>query len=72
MNGLFTVIGGLLGVVLSIVWGFQATLLSAFILYVVALFVFAKIRWVPIINPVESLQVHSLTEPNLPEMNESS
>jgi hypothetical protein len=72
MNGLFTVIGGLVGVVLSIVWGFQATLLSAFFLYVVALFVFAKIRWVPFNDPVKSLQVHGLPEPNLPEMNESS
>lgn len=44
VNGLFTVIGGLVGVVLSIIWGFQATLLSAFFLYVVALLVFARIR----------------------------
>jgi hypothetical protein len=72
MNGLFTVIGGLLGVVVSIVWGFQATLLSAFFLYVIALFVFAKIRWVPINDSVKSLQVHGLPESNLPEMKESS
>lgn len=44
MNGLFTVIGALAGVVLSITWGFQATLLIASLQYVIALLVFAKIR----------------------------
>jgi hypothetical protein len=44
MNGLFTVIGGLMGVFLSVIWGFQVTLLSALFLYVAALLVFAKIR----------------------------
>jgi spermidine synthase len=44
MNGLFTVIGALAGVVSSITWGFQATLLIASIQYVIALLVFAKIR----------------------------
>ena len=44
MNGLFTVIGGLAGVILSIIWGFQATLLIASFHYVVAFLGFAKIR----------------------------
>jgi hypothetical protein len=44
MNGLFTVIGALAGVVLSITWGFQATLLIASVQYAIALLVFAKIR----------------------------
>ena len=61
MNGLFTVIGGLVGVVLSIIWGFQATLLSAFFLYVVALLVFAKIRLVVI--ETEPRQAQSLRTP---------
>jgi spermidine synthase len=48
VNGLFTVIGSLAGVVLSITWGFQATLLIASLQYVVAFLVFAKIRSVPV------------------------
>jgi spermidine synthase len=44
MNGLFTVMGGLAGVVLSITWGFQVTLLIAAFQYVLAFLVFAKIR----------------------------
>ncbi len=48
MNGLFTVIGGLAGVVTSITWGFQATLLIASFQYVVALLAFARIRSVPL------------------------
>lgn len=44
MNGLFTVIGALAGVILSITWGFQVTLLIAAFQYIVALFVFARIR----------------------------
>jgi spermidine synthase len=62
MNGLFTVIGGLAGVVLSITWGFQATLLSAFFLYIVALWVFAKIRLVAI--ETEPRQTRSLSMPS--------
>jgi len=46
MNGLFTIIGGLVGVVLSIAWGFQVTLLSALFLYIIAFLVFARIRCV--------------------------
>ena len=48
MNGLFTVIGGLAGVVLSIIWGFQITLLIASFQYIIAFLVFAKIRSVPL------------------------
>jgi sugar phosphate permease len=48
MNGLFTVIGALAGVVLSITWGFQVTLLMASFQYVVALLAFARIRSVPL------------------------
>ena len=44
MNGLFTVIGGLAGVVLSITWGFQITLLIAAFQYLLAFLVFTKIR----------------------------
>jgi len=44
MNGLFTVIGALAGVVLSISWGFQATLLIASLQYIVALLAFDRIR----------------------------
>ena len=48
MNGLFTVIGGLAGVILSITWGFQVTLLIASFQYVLAFLAFAKIRSVPL------------------------
>jgi hypothetical protein len=48
MNGLFTVIGGLASVILSITWGFQVTLLIAAFQYVIALFTFARIRSVPL------------------------
>jgi spermidine synthase len=48
MNGLFTVIGGLAGVVLSITWGFQVTLLIASFQYVLALLAFARIRSIPV------------------------
>ena len=44
MNGLCTVIGALAGVVLSITWGFQVTLLVACLQYVVASLAFARIR----------------------------
>jgi hypothetical protein len=44
MNGLFTVIGGLLAVLLSIQWGFSITLLVACVFYVLALSIFSRIR----------------------------
>lgn len=44
MNGLFTVIGGLLGVAFSIQWGFTTTLLIACCCYVLALLTLARIR----------------------------
>jgi spermidine synthase len=51
MNGLFTVIGGLASVVLSITWGFQVTLLIAAFQYVVSLLAFARIRSIPLYQP---------------------
>jgi spermidine synthase len=50
MNGLFTVMGGLAGVILSITWGFQVTLLIAAFQYVLAFLVFAKIRSVSLLQ----------------------
>jgi spermidine synthase len=44
MNGLFTVVGGLLAIIFSIEWGFSITLLIACLLYVLALWIFSKIR----------------------------
>jgi hypothetical protein len=44
MNGLFTVVGGLLAIVFSIEWGFSITLLIACLLYAMALWIFSKIR----------------------------
>ncbi|MBU1567582.1 MAG: hypothetical protein KJ630_18395 [Proteobacteria bacterium] len=44
MNGLFTVIGGLCSVLLSIFYGFQATLVIAILIYLVAFGTFNKLR----------------------------
>jgi hypothetical protein len=44
LNGLFTVVGGLASVVLSVFFGFRVTLLVAFAIYAVALSAFAHIR----------------------------
>jgi len=44
MNGLFTVIGGLFGIVSSIQWGFNITLLLACVFYALAFWVFSRIR----------------------------
>jgi hypothetical protein len=44
MNGLFTVIGGILGIMFSIQWGFNNTLLIACAVYVLACLLFARIR----------------------------
>ena len=44
MNGLFTVIGGILSVLLSIFCGFKITLLAALLIYCLAFFLFAKMR----------------------------
>jgi spermidine synthase len=44
MNGLFTVIGGLLGIIFSVQWGFNTTLLIAGAIYMVAFLVFSRIR----------------------------
>jgi spermidine synthase len=44
MNGLFTVIGGLLGIVSSIQWGFKITLWIACAIYALAFLIFSRIR----------------------------
>jgi hypothetical protein len=44
MNGLFTVIGGLLGTVSTIEWGFRMTLWIACAIYVLAFLIFSRIR----------------------------
>jgi spermidine synthase len=44
MNGLFTVIGGLLGIIASIQWGFTSTLIIACAFYALAFWVFSRIR----------------------------
>jgi uncharacterized membrane protein len=44
MNGLFTVIGGILSVVLSIYYGFQMTLLFAMMIYLLAWVLYARLR----------------------------
>jgi hypothetical protein len=44
MNGLFTVIGGLLAVIVSVEWGFTITLLFAFALYLAALLLMGRMR----------------------------
>jgi hypothetical protein len=42
MNGLFTVIGGFLSIVFSIIWGFQLTLIIALIIYSFAFFLYSR------------------------------
>ncbi len=44
MNGLFTVVGGLSSVLLSIFYGFRITLLIAILLYIGAWFVYSRLR----------------------------
>ncbi|MCK5360957.1 MAG: hypothetical protein KAJ95_10050, partial [Gammaproteobacteria bacterium] len=44
MNGLFTVIGGLLSVLLSIYLGFTITMIIALLIYVLGLFAFSRFR----------------------------
>jgi hypothetical protein len=44
MNGLFTIVGGLLAVIFSIQWGFTVTLLIACATYMLAFFVFSRMR----------------------------
>lgn len=44
MNGFFTVFGGFLAIVLSILLGFQVVLLLGFAIYLLAFFAFARIR----------------------------
>ena len=44
MNGLFTIVGGLLSVIFSIQWGFTVTLVIACSAYGLAFLVFSRIR----------------------------
>lgn len=44
MNGLFTVIGGLGSVLLSIFYGFQLTMIVAMIIYIVAFLTYSRLR----------------------------
>jgi len=44
MNGLFTVVGGFLGIVTSIYWGFTQALVVTFGIYVVAFLALARLR----------------------------
>jgi hypothetical protein len=44
VNGLFTVIGGLFGIVSSVQWGFKFTLLLACVFYALAFWMFSRIR----------------------------
>src|SRR5581483_9784265 len=44
MNGLFTVVGGLASVLISLEWGFTFAIAVALVLYAVAMFVFVALR----------------------------
>lgn len=44
MNGLFTVIGGLFGIVSSVQWGFNNTLMIACVFYALAFWAFSRMR----------------------------
>jgi predicted membrane-bound spermidine synthase len=44
MNGLFTVVGGLLSALLSIFIGFKITILIAIVFYIIAVIAFSRIR----------------------------
>lgn len=44
MNGLFTVIGGIASVLLSIFYGFRITLIAALLIYLGAFFLFSRMR----------------------------
>ncbi len=44
MNGLFTVVGGFLSVIISIFYGFQVTIMVALAVYVLAMWLFSKMR----------------------------
>lgn len=47
MNGAFTVIGGVLSVISSVIFGFTITLVAAFLLYVIAAVLFPSLARVP-------------------------
>ena len=44
LNGLFTVVGGLLSVIISALFGFLDTISVALVIYLIAFFIFYKIR----------------------------
>jgi hypothetical protein len=44
MNGLFTVVGGLLSVIVSMIWGFNVAIISALLLYVLAFAMYRKLH----------------------------
>jgi hypothetical protein len=44
MNGLFTVVGGLLSIIFSLLYGFQVTLIAALFFYLLAFLVFPQIE----------------------------
>jgi len=44
MNGLFTVIGGISSVLLSIYSGFRVTLIAAMLIYLVAFLAYCRLR----------------------------
>ncbi|MCI5125333.1 MAG: hypothetical protein D3925_12870 [Candidatus Electrothrix sp. AR5] len=44
MNGLFTVVGGIMSVIISIYWGFNNTLLIASLIYVLAILLFSRMK----------------------------
>lgn len=44
MNGLFTVVGGIMSVIISIYWGFNNTLLVASLIYILAALLFTRMK----------------------------
>ena len=50
LNGVFTVVGGFLSVVLSLLFGFKATLAIALLIYCLAFVVFRRIRGVALVT----------------------
>jgi hypothetical protein len=59
LNGLFTVVGGLASVLMSIVLGFRFTLVVAGFIYVVALWCFARIRQTKSVASMVTVQIPS-------------
>jgi hypothetical protein len=57
LNSVFTVVGGLSSVLLSIFLGFKLTILIALAIYVLALLVYARMRHIATVPPARSLAV---------------